>query len=247
MKIWLISDTHCRHDLLQIPSGVEMVVHCGDESNAHKSKQNVEEANSFFEWYQALPIPQKVFVPGNHSMAIEHGLIKPEYYPGVTFLIHQLSEFDWTGLGVADNRKFKIFGSPYTPWFFNWAYNLARPDLKAIWQSIPADVDLLVTHGPPKGILDVTKDWKTKEPIHIGSLSLTREVLHRIKPTLHAFGHLHDETGIKNFGWLDRQSVTFVNCSCCNLEGQLIHHGVIVEVSQQGLLQISEYVPTHEQ
>ncbi|MFO0941734.1 MAG: hypothetical protein U0930_13340, partial [Pirellulales bacterium] len=174
-------------------------------------------------------------------ISVEQGLIKPEDYPGILFLIHQLCEIPCEGSLSSATRTLKIFGSPYTPWFFNWAYNVARPDLEAIWQTIPATVDLLVTHGPPKGILDVTRDWKTKEPIHIGSMSLTRNVEQRIKPKIHTFGHLHDEIGISNFGWLDRSGVTFINCCCCDLPGNLVHHGVIVELSENSQIRIAEH------
>lgn len=221
MRIWLISDTHTRHEELKIPADVEMVVHCGDEANSHKSKPNRLESLAFFRWFSSLEIPRKVFVPGNHSIAVELGLITPADYPDVHFLIHQQLEI----------QGIKIFGSPYTPWFFNWAYNVARPDLEAIWATIPSGIDLLITHGPPKGILDVTRDWKSKAPIHVGSLSLTRQVIERIKPTIHAFGHIHDEEGICNFAQQERDGVLFINCSCCDLPGQLVNHGTIVELS----------------
>jgi Icc-related predicted phosphoesterase len=199
---------------------IEMVVHCGDESNSHKSKPNQAESRKFFDWFNSLKIPIKVFVPGNHSVAIEHKLITPNDFPNIHFLIHQPVVI----------QGIKIFGSPYTPWFFNWAYNVARPDLDAVWATIPSDIDLLVTHGPPKGILDVTRDWKSKRPIHVGSLSLTKHVTERIKPKVHAFGHIHDETGIRNFGQLEMDGVLFVNCSCCDLPGLLINHGAVIEL-----------------
>lgn len=240
MKIWLISDTHCKHELLRVPDSVDLVVHCGDEAHAHKPKKNLEEAKPFFEWFQSLPIARKVFVPGNHSIAVEQGLIQPADFPEIVFLIHQLSEFQLGDLSVENNGKLKIFGSPYTPWFFNWAYNVARPDLDAIWATIPTDIDLLITHGPPKGILDVTKDWKSKEPIHIGSMSLTRQVDKRIRPKIHAFGHLHDEPEINNFGWKQHNGVAYINCSCCDLPGNLVHHGVIVELSEGSVVNITE-------
>jgi Icc-related predicted phosphoesterase len=224
MKTWLISDTHTKHAELQIPTDVEMVVHCGDEANAHKSRPNLVESRDFFAWFNALEIRHKVFVPGNHSVAIEHKLLTPEEYPEIHFLIHQSIEIE----------NIKIFGSPYTPWFFNWAYNVARPDLDAIWATIPSGIDLLATHGPPKGILDVTRDWKTKEPIHIGSKSLTDHVINRIKPTVHAFGHLHDELGIQNFGEQEKSGIRFINCSCCNLPGELVNHGVVIELLPKG-------------
>jgi len=219
MKLWFISDTHCKHDGLEIPD-VDAVIHCGDESTHGNAWMNESEARKFFEWYSALPIPTRIFVPGNHSTAIEQGLIRASDYPTVTFLIHEQTE--WNGL--------KIFGTPYTPMFFDWAYMKPRSELDAVWQSIPDDIDILITHGPPKGIFDVTGDMRTGEPVHVGSKSLTQHVEQRIKPKIHAFGHIHDERGISNFGSITRGETQFINCACCNLSGQLKHHGRIVEI-----------------
>lgn len=183
---------------------------------------NEPESRRFLEWYSALDIPTKIFVPGNHSTAIEQGLIRKEDYPKITFLIH--AQMEWNG--------FKIFGSPYTPRFFDWAYMKERKDLDVVWQSIPDDIDILITHGPPKGILDVTRDIDSGEPVHVGSKSLCRHVLERIKPTIHAFGHIHDEKAFINYGSVTRAETHFINCSCCDLAGRLKHNGFVIERKQ---------------
>ncbi len=219
MKIWFISDTHTRHEQLRVPEA-DVVIHCGDEANVRKPWLNSLQSRPFFNWFTSLPIPVKIFVPGNHSTAVEEGLVRAEEFPSVHFLIHQSLELG--GL--------KIFGSPYTPIFFAWAYNKLREDLDAIWQTIPDDTDILVTHGPPKGILDVTRDWRSREPVHIGSKSLTRQVQQRIQPRIHAFGHLHDEPGIQNSGTVTHGRTQFINCSCVNLGGELVNHGMVTEI-----------------
>ena len=219
MKIWFISDTHNEHEQLQVPD-VDLVIHCGDESESGNAHLNEPEGRNFFEWYSALDIPTKIFVPGNHSRAIEQGLIRAENFPKVTFLIHEMTE--WNGL--------KIFGTPFTPVFFDWAYMRERSELDPIWQSIPDAVDILVTHGPPKGVLDVTRDMDTRQPVQVGSKSLRRHVLERIKPRFHAFGHIHDENGIRNFGTETRDATQFINCSCCNTAGKIKNQGWIIEV-----------------
>jgi len=220
MKIWFISDTHTLHNDLQIPIA-DVVIHCGDEANNRKDWKNKLESRAFFNWFCDLDIETKIFVPGNHSTAIAAGLVLPSDYPDVHFLIHQSMEL----------RGLKIFGSPYTPLFFAWAYNVARPDLEKYWVEIPSDTDILITHGPPKGILDLTPDWRTKVPIPIGSASLTRHVMERIQPRIHAFGHLHDQTGIKNFGSITKGKTQFINCACCNMSGEIASHGMVVEVT----------------
>jgi Icc-related predicted phosphoesterase len=210
MKLWLISDTHNRHKDLRIPSDIDAVIHCGDESESGNEWLNEPEARAFFDWYSMLEIPHKLFVPGNHSTAIERGLVKPSDYTDVQFMIH----------GRTHLNELAVFGTPYTPKFFNWSFMRERKDLDIVWSSIPEEIDILVTHGPPKGVLDVTRDFDTLESIHVGSQSLTKHVTQRIKPMLHAFGHIHDERGIRNFGIVRDTTTTFVNCSCCNFAGK---------------------------
>jgi len=220
MKVWFISDTHCEHLQLRIPKDIDLVIHCGDESDSGDAFQNEPESRLFFEWYSALDIPTKVFVPGNHSTAIEQGLIGISDYPNVKFLIH--AETVWQGL--------KIFGSPYTPEFYSWSYMKPRSELDVVWQSIPDDTDILITHGPPKGIRDVTKDFDTGQPVHVGSKSLGTHVETRINPMVHAFGHIHDEKAIQNFGTTTRNGIQFINCSACDLSGRLKNHGVLLDI-----------------
>lgn len=227
MKLWFISDTHNQHELLNIPDGVDAVLHCGDESDSGNAWLNEPESRRFFDWYSSLRIPTKIFVPGNHSTAVEQGLILASEYPAITFLIH--AEFTWKGL--------KIFGTPYTPMFFQWAYMKERSELDAVWQTIPNDTDILITHGPPKGILDVTRDMDTGDPVHVGSKSLTRHVETRIMPKIHAFGHIHDERGIKNFGTITRGPTQFINCACCDLAGRLKHQGAMIDIQHPEVIE----------
>jgi Icc-related predicted phosphoesterase len=219
MRCWLISDTHNRHEQLQIPQGLDAVIHCGDESQSMNATKNEQQSRDFFRWFSALDIKHKIFIPGNHSTAIEQGLIQPKEYPAIRFLIHQA-----TRLG-----EMIVFGTPYTPKFYDWAFMRERKDLDAVWQTIPDRVDILVSHGPPKGYLDKTRDMASHKPIHVGSQSLTRHVRERIKPRVHAFGHIHDELGIKNFGTVFDSGTLFVNCSCCDQAIQLENHGIVLE------------------
>lgn len=219
MKIWFISDTHNEHLGLRVPD-VDLVIHCGDESTHGNAWLNEPEAWRFFDWFDALDIPEKVFVPGNHSTAVAQGFIRAEDYPTVQFLIHE--GIDCGGL--------KIFGSPFTPRFHDWAYMKKRGQLDLVWQTVPDDVDILITHGPPKGILDLTRDLDSKVLVQVGCAALRRHVDERIQPRIHAFGHLHDETGISNYGRFTRGATQFINCSCCDLAGKLKNHGLVVEV-----------------
>jgi Icc-related predicted phosphoesterase len=219
MKIWFISDTHNEHLGIQVPD-VDLVIHCGYEATHGNAWMNEPESRRFFDWYSALDIATKVFVPGNHSTAVEQGLIRAEDYPAVQFLIHEQMEL----------KELKIFGSPYTPRFHDWAYMKKRGKLDIVWQSIPNDIDILITHGPPKGVLDLTHDIESHAIVQVGCAALRRHVDERIQPRIHAFGHLHDEKGISNYGMFTRGATQFINCACCDLAGKLKNSGFVVEV-----------------
>lgn len=218
MKIWFISDTHGLHNNLNIPE-VDLIIHCGDESNNSNPHLNEHESRRFFEWFSVLPA-KKIFVPGNHSTAIYNGLVKPEEYPSIKFLIHELYEYN--GL--------KIFGSPYTPSFgTSWAYMRKRNRMFDVWENIPNNIDILLTHGPPKGILDLTRDRETNNIVQVGCKSLHNKVM-QIKPKIHAFGHIHREAEFYNNGILNIDNITFINCSCLNHRQNLFYNGYILEL-----------------
>jgi len=219
MRILFISDTHTLHEKLVIPQ-VDCIIHCGDEANSQQEHWNEDESRKFFKWYSSLPIDRKIFVPGNHSTAISHGLIRPEQFPDVEFLIHQE-----TVLG-----KYKVFGSPYTPAYGkSWAYMKQRNRMQVVWESVP-DVDILLTHGPPKGILDLTHDHDNRsEIIHVGCKALYNRVM-EMKPVVHAFGHIHDEEDCYNNGMFSRGSTTFINAACGILRKTSVNQGHIIEL-----------------
>ena len=76
MKIWHISDTHGFHNQLVIPKGIDLVIHTGDCSNYKDPFPNENEVRKFIDWYEQVPIPNKIFIPGNHDTSIERGLVK---------------------------------------------------------------------------------------------------------------------------------------------------------------------------
>lgn len=222
MKIWFLSDTHGHHDRICVPLGLDAVIHCGDESESRDPAANVEEARAFFGWFENLEIEKKIFVPGNHSIAVEQKLVKASEFPSIQFLVHEMTEW----------RQLRIFGSPYTPQFFDWAFMKSRGLLASYWQQIPNGIDILITHGPPKGIRDLTADMNSRQPIHVGSKSLADHVVQRIQPRIHAFGHIHDEGGISNYGSTLQDGIQYINCSCCDVANRLRHQGLVVDLCE---------------
>lgn len=221
MKIWFISDTHCQHTRLIIPTGVDMVIHCGDESHSIDRAINESEAVNFLDWFSSLPIRHKVFIAGNHSTAIFNGLVRPEKWP-IHYLNHELREV----AGI------KIFGSPYTPAYGRCgAFGRPRNRMELIWSSVP-ECDILVTHGPPKYILDTTLNAEDnfKSITRVGDKSLYNRVM-ELRPRVHAFGHIHDEAENINSGMLIKDDIIFINCSCSTIRmGDKFNNGSIIEI-----------------
>ena len=115
----------------------------------------------------------------------------------------------------------KFWGSPWQPWFYDWAFNLNRGhDIKQKWDLIEHDVDVLITHGPPYGILDKT----IHEQTHVGCEELKKCVL-RLKPKLHVFGHIHEGYGTYRMG-----DTVFINACILNVHYQPVNKPIIVEL-----------------
>lgn len=213
MRIWCISDTHCEHERLVVPDGIDAVIHAGDESTSRDLAQNEIECRRFAEWWDGLPVREKFFSPGNHSIAVSRGWITPSR----TYIQEAVDV-----LGV------KAYMSPYTPrWGEGWAYMMKRERIGLVWDNINLDTEILVTHGPPKGILDITRDRDTGALIQVGCNALRKRV-EAIKPKLHIFGHIHDEKGVLNHGVYERNGTRYVNCSVCDIKGRFKHNGIVV-------------------
>jgi len=191
MKIWHIGDTHTYHNLLEIPKGVDMVIFSGDCSNPRDPYSNEPEVRRFIDWFSSLPIKYKVFIAGNHDSSIEKGLVTKEDFDKKD--IYYLENTHITIEGI------KIFGSPYTPQFGQWSFMKERHKLDRMWDNIiEDDSDIIVVHGPPKGMLDLSYDRRGNLE-NCGDKSLMNKV-QIVKPKLMLFGHIHDNNNIINAG-----------------------------------------------
>jgi Icc-related predicted phosphoesterase len=192
MKILHISDTHNYHGLLKIPEGIDMIIFSGDCSNPRDPYINEHEVRNFITWFSSLNIKYKIFVGGNHDTSIEKGLITKDDFKikGIYYLENDSIQIE----------GFKIFGSPLTPTFgYGWAWNKERHKLDRIWKNvIDEDVDIIVTHGPPKGILDLSEN-RLRRLEYCGDKSLLNRVK-QVNPKLHCFGHIHNNGDIINAG-----------------------------------------------
>lgn len=194
MKIVAAADTHGYHDCLHLPDG-DVFIHAGDFSAFH----SLEEVVQFAQWLKGLPHKHKIVITGNHELFFETAsgrlAVAALQSAGIIFLQDSAVLLD----GV------KIYGSPWTPAFQNWAFMLPRGDaIREKWQEIPLDTDVLVTHGPPAGILDHAHN------LDLGCGDLLAAVK-RVRPGLHLFGHIHEQFGVQK-----RWGITFANASICN-------------------------------
>ena len=191
MKIWHISDTHTYHGLLKVPEDIDMVIHSGDATNPRDPYASEQEMLNFISWFGSLPIKHKVFVAGNHDLCIERNLItKIDFMKnGIVYLENDYAEVE----GI------KIWGPPFTPTFGEgWAFNKKRSALHDVWKEIPDDVDIVVVHGPPKGILDLA--YHQLNCIEFCGDEALRKRMYLLNPKLCLFGHIHNNEDIINAG-----------------------------------------------
>jgi 3',5'-cyclic AMP phosphodiesterase CpdA len=196
MKITMISDTHNKHKSLNgdLPGG-DILLHAGDISSmGHK-----HEIESFLTWFDKIDnYDTKVFIAGNHDWGFQ---TKPDQcrglltgYKTVEYLEDEELVLYLDGSnGDRPEENVRIYGSPWQPEFYNWAFNLPRngPGLQHKWNMIPENTDILITHGPAWGFVD---DVEGRRGQHLGC-ELLAERIKEIKPKIHLCGHIHSGTG----------------------------------------------------
>lgn len=209
VKITAISDTHLAQPIL--PGG-DILIHAGDVSYQGRAEELLE----FNTWLAKQPYEYKVLIAGNHDFMFEKnpGLAKTL----VTAPTHYLENNLVTIKGI------KIWGSPITPEFCHWAFNRDRgPQINHYWAQIPEGVDIIVTHGPPMGILDVVEDNPGMYE-HVGCKDLLHHI-RRVNPKYHIFGHIHE-----GYGQETKDGTTFINCSIMNEHYQPVNAPVSFEI-----------------
>lgn len=208
MKIVAISDTHGQHRSIRLPKA-DVLLHAGDVGYRGTKPEVVD----FLDWLDKLPHPHKIFIAGNHDFFFER-----EKKATIDRLLPNSVRYLKDEAVVIDGIK--IWGSPYTPRFFQWAFNKARGHALADqWKNIPEDTDVLLTHGPVYGILDLTADEQ-----HAGDKELLTRIL-EIKPKFHVCGHIHEAYGV-----LKRRGITFVNACLLNENNVLVNKPVLFSI-----------------
>lgn len=219
MRIVCMSDLHTKRPR-QVPDGDVLIVSgdwCirGDLSELAKNS-----------WVAEQPHKHKVAIAGNHDFCLQNedrelakSLVRGW---GVTYLEDQPLMID--GL--------KFYGSPWQPNFHNWAFQKERgPELAAVWSKIPDDTNVLITHGPPEGILDVVPRYSSgyggygHVDVHLGDCDLYARSIALDSLKLHVFGHIHYSHGQTKF--LD---TLYVNAAVCDERYQPSNEPIVVDL-----------------
>jgi len=213
MLVAIISDTHNKHDQISVPDA-DLLVHCGDYS-IHGS---LVELMQFNKWLGTLPHKRKLVIPGNHDFICEDlPILAKKEMSNATLLIDELIEIDGK----------RIYGSPWTPKYGKWAFMLPRVEMARIWEKVPENLDLLMTHGPPRRVMDLT----VRDNSNVGCVSLL-ETCQRLAPKHHAFGHIHEGYGETTIAW-GYSGITnthFINAAICTVAYEPTNKPILVEI-----------------
>ncbi len=209
LRLVLLSDTHqLESEISQVPDG-DILIHAGDFSFFSKSLKAILD---FSHWLGELP-HRCVVVPGNHEFFLESDPTRRSLISNATVLINE-------GIEI---QGLRIWGSPVTP-LYGGAFGLSSSeDRRRLYAQIPEDIDVLVTHGPPYGILDSSPD----SGMHSGCRELF-DVVMRVRPKLHVFGHVHGAHGI-----FQTDQTTFVNAAMLGVDGDLEDSPIVLRMTSR--------------
>ena len=240
-KVVCISDSHGQHERVDLPLG-DLLLFAGDLS----STGDYEQVVSFLKWFRLMSRRYSlgaVMIAGNHDKSFDlkykydfinfmeikdpHPDKKPEWlwraisaHIRPSYGVHYLEN---SSVVVGDGLK--IWGSPITPWFYGdyWAFNKPRgEEIRQVWETIPDDTDIVLTHGPAYRILD----YVPSAGQHVGCQDLA-EVLEIKKPILHVCGHIHEGYGITKLG-----GTIHINASLLNDEYRPVNEPIVINIQK---------------
>jgi Icc-related predicted phosphoesterase len=210
MKIIAISDTHKMHSGVIIDE-CDVLVHAGDITG----RGELMALESFNRWIALQPAKHKLVIAGNHDFCFqnEHRAAAKATVTEYTYLQDEAVVID----GV------KFYGTPWQPWFYNWAFNVESETVReTIWANIPDDTDVLIVHGPPHGYGDRCKN---------GDRPGCKKLLDRIrevKPKYVICGHIHEDYGLHEL-----DGTTVVNASICTLQYKPTNSPIELEIKSK--------------
>lgn len=219
MRFCATSDVHNLWDELRLEPA-DVLLLAGDLTEGSWA-----DFRRMLDFLSKLDYEHKVVIGGNHDEWFEHGVaqkvLKHQFSEaGVTYLFHEPMTLTVNGHVV------KLFGSPYVPRFSNMAFERDEMVLERLYSDIPDRLDLLVTHGPPLGVLDQNHMGKK-----CGSSALAKAVADK-KPKVHVFGHIHE-----GYGALLGENGVSLNVAACGMDDRLevfVNPPVIFDLYEDG-------------
>lgn len=229
VRLMFISDTHTHHlsiDFTKLPP-VDIVLCAGDFTYTGKAN----EVLAFKEWFKMLNCKHRVLIAGNHELSFDLNTVKEttqSHYvkydispDEIKKIITDDKEIIYLEHDSVEIMGLKIFGSPYSLYFYNWAF--ATPDDPTFWESIPHDTDVFLVHGAPYNILDQCIDGNLS-----GDPNMLKAIEERKIPVV-AFGHIHETYGKEMI-----DGTLYINASNCDFHYRCINPPVIVDMKVIG-------------
>lgn len=203
MIIDCISDLHGYYPELE---GGDLLIVGGDLTDDDSVLEHIR----FQLWLHDQNYRKKIVISGNHD-----GRLESLGFDSVYRQYKELGE-DYLCDSGTEFEGLKIWGSPWTHLFPGvnprcTAFMIPKEQLEAKWKLIPDDIDILVTHSPPYGILDEYYDYDSGHTKYGGCEELYMTV-QRIRPRLHIFGHIHENGGHGK----EKERILYINASLCN-------------------------------
>lgn len=226
MDITCISDLHGYYPALE---GGDLLILAGDYTATGKLTQWAQ----FFRWLKDQPYEKKILIAGNHDNFMQTGFPKNQQEADdlkevIDFLDTDV-DFEYLCDSGTEYNGVKIWGSPWTPWFHGVnpkckAFMKSESHLEKKFRMIPEDLEILITHGPMRHILDQNIDGYT-----CGS-SFLRQHIDRAKPKFHIFGHIHEQ-GNNQLMYKHQGSNTWcINCSYVNENYKPVNQPIRIEL-----------------
>jgi hypothetical protein len=217
-RIFIVSDTHGQDfggaNIPELERSADVAIHCGDLTNDSK----LTEFRTAISLLTHINAPLKLVIAGNHDFTLDDqafkrivgeaspplapDLVATEYgHPGeARQLMDEMAE---AGIRFLDegNHEFlldngallKVYASPWTPGSGGWGFQYPASAKHEF--AINDNTDIVITHGPPKGIMDYTSDQR-----RAGCSDLFQAIA-RARPFIHCFGHIHEGWGAKLVAW----------------------------------------------
>ncbi|KHO00573.1 ser/Thr protein phosphatase [Metarhizium album ARSEF 1941] len=214
-RVVCISDTH--NCTVKLPKG-HVLIHAGDMTN----QGSYSELSKTVAWLEEADFEAKIVIAGNHDITLDkdfyaqHG---PRFHnqrpqshsqclellassPSITYLHHEAVTIRLRS-AEGPRTHFTVFGSPYSLRCGLWAFAYDAPaaspgedsEPTSLWDDIPPETDIVVTHTPAKGCRDETDN------VQRTGCEALRRALRRVRPRLAVCGHIHGGRGAQRVLW----------------------------------------------